>query len=146
MPARAAPPARQLRRIERDPSAGIKNPKRKRAERRDVYPFESWDELESIADELDARYAAIPIFATATGLRPEEWIALHRSDIDKQAKVVTVRRRYSGRQLKPGSKTGTERIVPLTTRALEAVESMEHRCRHPDADARASDGHVDRAA
>jgi integrase len=105
--------------IEREPTLGIKNPKRKRAERRDVFPFESWEELEMIAEELDPRYAAIPIFATATGLRPEEWIALHRSDVDRKKKIVTVRRRYSGGMVKPGSKTGTERVVPLTQRALD---------------------------
>lgn len=64
-------------------------------------------------------------------LRPEEWIALHRSDVDKTAKVVTVRRRYSGAQVKPGSKTGAERVVPLTRRALDALEAMTPRVDTP---------------
>ena len=34
----------------------------------------------------DARYAAIPVFAVGTGLRPEEWIGLHRSDIHWEAR------------------------------------------------------------
>src|SRR5439155_16397483 len=58
----------------RDATAGIKNPKRRRHERKPIVPFETWQELEAVADELDPRYAAIPMFATGTGLRPEEWI------------------------------------------------------------------------
>jgi integrase len=48
-----------------------------------VQPFESWADVEAIADKLDKRYAAIPVFAVGTGLRPEEWIALERADIDR---------------------------------------------------------------
>src|SRR6266540_3969745 len=53
-------------------SNGIKNPKRKRHERREVLPFESWPEVEAVAEELDKRYRAIPFVATGCGLRPEE--------------------------------------------------------------------------
>jgi integrase len=38
-----------------------------------------------------------------------------------------VRRRYSGGQVKPGSKTGAERIVPLTQRALKALDAIPPR-------------------
>jgi site-specific recombinase XerC len=41
-------------------SNGIRNPKRKRHERRDVLPFESWQDVEAVADELDRRYRACP--------------------------------------------------------------------------------------
>ena len=51
----------------RDASAGIKNPKRRRHERRPIVPFETWEELEAVSVELDPRYQAIPIFATGTG-------------------------------------------------------------------------------
>jgi hypothetical protein len=37
--------------LTRDASVGIKNPKRKRHERRDVLPFESWADVEKVADE-----------------------------------------------------------------------------------------------
>jgi integrase len=108
--------------IERDPTSGIANPRPKKEDRSDIHPFEDWSELESIAAELDPRYAAIPIFATATGLRPEEWLALHRSDIDREGGVVHVRRRYTSGVVKEGCKTERERVVPLTRRALAALD------------------------
>jgi integrase len=112
---------------EREPSAGIRNPKRKRHERKQIVPFETWDELEAVAGELDDRYAAIPIFATGTGLRPEEWIALDRGDVDRQNRLVRVCKRFSGGELKQGTKTVPERFVPLRQRVLDALDAMPTR-------------------
>jgi integrase len=74
-----------------------------------ISPFESWEEIERIAEEVDPRFAAIPIFAAGTGLRPEEWIALERLDIDRAARVVTVRRVFSQGRLKECAKTSRQR-------------------------------------
>jgi integrase len=113
---------------ERDASRGIQNPKRKRHDRRPIVPFESWAEIEAVADELDPRYTAIPVLAAGTGLRPEEWIALERGDVDRQARVVHVRRRFTGGELKQGGKTaGSVRTVPLRQRVLEALDAMPPR-------------------
>ena len=60
----------------RDASVGIKNPKRKRHERRDVLPFESWADVEKVADELAPRFRVIPFLAVGCGLRPEELFGL----------------------------------------------------------------------
>jgi len=112
----------------RDASAGIANPKRKRHERKPIVPFESWEEIEYIADELDPRYRAVPILAVGTGLRPEEWIALERADVDREAGAVNVRRRFSGGELKQGGKTaGSVRTVPLRRRVLAALDAMPPR-------------------
>jgi integrase len=112
----------------RDASAGIRNPKRKRHERRPIIPFESWDEIAAVAEELDPRYRAIPVFAVGTGLRPEEWIALERADIDRENGIVHVRRRFSGGELKQGGKTaGSVRAVPLRQRVLDALDEMPPR-------------------
>ena len=117
--------------LTRDASVGIKNPKRRQAERADVHPFEDWTEVEAVAAELDARYRAIPILAAGTGLRPEEWIGLHRADVERTAGVVHVRRRYTGGLLKPGTKTGAERVVPLRQKVVEALEAMPARIDTP---------------
>jgi integrase len=118
--------------VERNASDGIRNPRRNRHERREVFPFESWAEVDAVADELDSRYAAIPVFAVGTGLRPEEWIALHRSDIDREARSVSVRRRFVGGELKEGGKTpGSVRTVPLRKRVLAALDAMPPRIDTP---------------
>ena len=112
----------------RNATAGIRNPKRKRHERRDVLPFESWEQIEKIAAELDARYRAIPVVLVGTGLRPEELFGLDRADVDREAGVLHVRRRFTQGVVKPGGKTdGSSRTVPLRQRVLDALE--EHRKR-----------------
>jgi integrase len=130
--------------VERNPADGIRNPKRKRHERRPVLPFESWEEVAAVAAELDPRYAAIPVFAVGTGLRPEEWIALTRADVDRTAGVVHVRRRFTQGVLKPGGKTdGSERTVPLRKRVLEALAAMPPRIDSPLLFPAARGGHID---
>jgi integrase len=72
-------------------SRGVDNPSPRRREQR---PFESWAELDAVVTNLAPRYRPMVIFAAATGLRPAEWLALERRDIDRQARVVYVRRSF----------------------------------------------------
>jgi integrase len=90
-------------------------------------------ELEpSIAAELDPRFAAIPVFAIGTGLRPEEWLALERKDLDPATGVVTVERVYTQGTLKPCAKTSRQRRrVPLRQRVLDALEAIPPRLDSP---------------
>src|ERR687888_245400 len=67
---------------------GVDNPTRRR---REQHPFESWAELEAIASAIGPRYGPMILFAAATGLRPAEWIALERLDVDREERVVLVR-------------------------------------------------------
>ncbi len=116
----------------RDASDGIANPKRKRHERAEIHPFENWDQVRAVADELDARYAAIPIVGVGCGLRPEELFGLHRSDVDRQAGLMHVRRRFSSGELKPGGKTaGSVRAVPLRAVVIAALDAMPPRIDTP---------------
>jgi integrase len=53
------------------------------------------------------------LFAAATGLRPGEWMALEQRDIDRQARVVYVRRALRNGRLKSTKTEGSIRAVPL---------------------------------
>ncbi len=85
-------------------------------------------EIDTIAAELPPAYAPLPAFAAATGLRPEEWQALERRDIDRRAGILTVRRTISdGEIVELGKTTGSRRQVPLTRRALDALDLIPPR-------------------
>ena len=82
--------------------------------------------------ELDPRFAATPLFAAGTGLRPEEWIALERRDVDREAAVVTIERVYSQGRLKPCAKSSRQRRrVPLRRRVLDCLDSLPPRLDSP---------------
>jgi integrase len=53
------------------------------------------------------------IFAAATGLRPAEWLALERRDVDREARVVYVRRSFTKGRLKCTKTESSRRAVPL---------------------------------
>jgi integrase len=57
--------------------AGVDNPRRQHPEKR---PFESWAEIDAIAEHLGPVYGPMIVFAAASGLRPGEWIALEDRD------------------------------------------------------------------
>src|SRR6266511_1507250 len=100
---------------------GVDNPQRRRTEKR---PFESWDELNALAIELGPRYGPPVLFAAATGLRPGEWIALEHRDIDRDARVVYVRRAYRNGRVKVPKTEASIRAVPLQTVAVAALERL----------------------
>jgi integrase len=101
---------------------GVENPTPRRKEKR---PFESWAELEAVAANLPRRYAPLVIFAAATGLRPEEWIALERRDLDREARVVYVSRSFTRGRLKYPKTDGSRRAVPLQAIALDAINHLQ---------------------
>ena len=91
------------------------------------------DELDAISEELSAIYRPLPAFAAATGLRPEEWAAIERRDIDRKAGHLTVRQTVSededGRRIlvELAKTSGSRRQVPLTERALAAIDELPPR-------------------
>lgn len=97
----------------------------------------TFGELDAIAAELSAMYAPLPAFAAATGLRPEEWAALERADIDRRAGQISIRRTVSedehGRKLLVDlAKTNvSRRQVPLSKRALAALDELPARLDTP---------------
>jgi integrase len=73
---------------------GVPNPARRAKEKR---PFETWEQVESVAAQLGSVYGPMVIFAAATGLRPSELFGLDRRDVDRQLGVVYVRGRLRER-------------------------------------------------
>jgi integrase len=64
-------------------------------------------------------------FVAATGLRPEEWIVLERRDLDRAARIASVRRTLSDGEVVELAKTSkSRRQVPLSTRALAALDDV----------------------
>lgn len=85
-------------------------------------------ELDAIAAELSPMYVPMPAFAAATGLRPEEWQAVERSDVDRGTGILTVRRTVSsGKVVELAKTSASRRQVPLSPRALEALEALPPR-------------------
>jgi integrase len=91
-------------------TVGVENPQRRRKEMR---PFESWAEVDAVAARLGPVYGPMIVFAAATGLRPGEWIALERRDVDRGARVAHVRRSFSYGRLKRAKTEASLRAVPL---------------------------------
>jgi integrase len=100
---------------------GVDNPVRRRKEQ---HPFESWAELEALAAAIGPRYGPMILFAAATGLRPAEWIALEKRDVDRKERVVYVRRSYTRGELKFPKTEASMRAVPLQARALDALDRI----------------------
>ncbi|MGH3029410.1 MAG: tyrosine-type recombinase/integrase [Gaiellaceae bacterium] len=109
--------------IERSPAAKVKNPMPTRGE---IRPFESWADIRAVAEEL-GEYGPIAVFAAGTGLRPGEWIALERRDLDLKATVAAVnvaRRMTKDGVVVDATKNGKPRRVPLRPRVVAALEAL----------------------
>ncbi len=100
---------------------GVENPQRRRTEKR---PFDSWADLDAVAERLGPQLGPMVLFAAATGMRPGEWVALERRDIDRDGRVAYVRRSFSKGRLRCTKTEASVRAVPLQSRALDALEQL----------------------
>jgi integrase len=107
----------------------VPNPERKR---REVLIFGSWDDLDRLAAELPPERRSLPILVAGTGLRPEEWLALERRDVEFKTGVLHVRRVYTDGRVKDyGKQSRSLRRIPLRSRVVEALEAHPWRIDTP---------------
>ena len=110
--------------IEHNVATDVKNPQHPREE---FTPFESWEEVDALADELGP-FGPLAIFCVGTGVRPEEAFGGGWTDVDLQAGVFTVRRAFAKGRLKTYTKTErSRRRVPLRAKVLDALDWLPHR-------------------
>jgi integrase len=123
--------------VDANVAVAVPNPEPKRRERAH---FHSWEEVERLADEFvglkltpaELRDQDIVHFGAGTGLRPEEWIALERRDLDLAAGLVHVRRVYTDGQVKEyGKQSRSLRTVPLRRRLQERLKTLPPRIDTP---------------
>lgn len=112
--------------IEKDPTASLEIPRRVKPL---VDPF-SQEEAEQIIDWLytnlseQARiYACYFEFAFYSGMRPAEIMALRWDEVDMDLKTVHVCRVVADGAVQERTKTGSNRVVLLNSRALAALHS-----------------------
>ena len=85
-------------------------------------------EIDKLAAELGPIYGPLVVFVAETGLRTNEWVALEHRDVDRTGAAVTVQRRYADGRLTPYPKTvASRRRVPLSDRALDALDQLPPR-------------------
>jgi integrase len=91
----------------------------------ELHPFTT-AEIDMLAVELGPVHGPLVVFAAEVGLRTNEWTATERRDVDRAAGFVLVQRRFADGVLTPYPKT-QRRGVPLTDRALEALDRLPPR-------------------
>jgi integrase len=108
----------------------------------ELRPF-TQKEVDALAVELGATFGPLVVFAAETGLRTNEWVALERRDVDRQGRAVVVQRRFADGLLTPYPKTQrSRRRVPLSARAIAAVETLPPRVDTPLLFPAAQGGHI----
>ena len=93
----------------------------------ELLPFAP-EQIDALEVELGPMFGPLVTFAAETGLRTNEWVALERRDVDRSGPAVLVQRRYADGVLTPYPKTvGSRRRVPLSARALAALDRLPPR-------------------
>jgi len=110
--------------IDHNVATDVPNPMHARAE---FDPFESWEEVRALADELGP-YGPLVVFCVGTGVRPEEAFGADWTAIDLQAGVFTVHKAYAKGRLKTYTKTErSRRRVPLRAKVVAALQTLPDR-------------------
>lgn len=90
-----------------------------------IQPFKSWAEVYAVARAAGERHGPMIRFACATGLRPEEYLALTGWDINVEQRECRVRRVVVHGVVKETGKTpGSLRTVQLNDQAIAALAAL----------------------
>jgi integrase len=95
--------------------------------------FDGTEEVDVVAEEIGQPWGSMIIVGAETGLRPQELVAIERRDVDHNAGVLHVMRCYTvDAGTKGYGKTSRSlRTVPLTDRALTALDELPVQLRTP---------------
>jgi integrase len=108
-----------------NPAANVKLPK---LQSDSAHPFESWDEVNAVAAAIATAhepYRALVIFASATGLREQEWRALRWQDVDVEKRIARVTQTIRDGKIEQAAKNeGSRRSIRLPRRALDALAEL----------------------
>jgi integrase len=111
--------------IEDNPAVQVKNPEPRPGE---IDPFDSWEEIDAAAAELDGISGPLVVVLAGTGVRPEEAFGVEWRDVDLERRMLMVRRAFAKGRLKDyGKTTGSRRAVPLRSRVVVALERLPRR-------------------
>lgn len=108
-----------------DPTEGLDNAPHQKPPPDPLTAAERDKVLADMARHYDARVQAYFRFAFATGLRPEEQIAMRWGDIDWHAHTARVQRARTAGGHEGAVKTYAVRDIELTKEALAALEAMK---------------------
>jgi integrase len=96
--------------VKKTPARKLRAPAQARSER--ILPFESWQEVERVAEEY-GRWGPVVLFMADTGARPSEAVSVEHRHVD--GGVVEL----------PGTKTEQSwRAVHMTRRGIESVSAI----------------------
>jgi integrase len=89
-----------------------------------IRPLRSWEEVERVASHA-GRHGPLIRFAARTGLRPQEWLAVHAGDFNLPARRLTISRTVQNGRIQEGAaKTRrSHRTVVLSDAALDALHA-----------------------
>jgi integrase len=116
--------------LDRNVAAQVANPEPRRTP---VSFFGTTAEIDLLARHMpDLVSAAAVVVGSELGPRTEEWIALERGDVDRRAGLIHVRRVFVDGEVRDRGKTPKSlRTIPLTERALTALDSLPPRLDTP---------------
>jgi len=95
--------------------------------RAEFTPFESWQEVIALAQELGP-YGPLIVFCVGTGVRPEEAFGADWTAVDLRGGVFTVHKAFAKGRLKRYTKTErSRRRIPLRAKVVAALQTLPHR-------------------